>query len=48
MYSVEVSDVQIQIGYSDVFTGEVPDLETEIKNLNIQKRFSFSYWTGEI
>lgn len=40
MYSVEVSDAQVQIGYLDVFTGEVPDLEAEIKNLNIHKTVS--------
>jgi len=40
MYSVDAKNVQLIVGYSDVFQGEIPNLKKEIKNLNMHKAVS--------
>lgn len=40
MYSVDASDAQILIGYSEVYSGKVPDLKEEIFTLNMHKSIS--------
>lgn len=40
MYSVDAIGAQLLIGYSDVFSGETPDLKEEIATLNMHKAIS--------
>lgn len=40
MYSVDASDAQVLLGYSDVFSGKLPDLNEEIGKLNMHKSVS--------
>lgn len=40
MYLVDASDAQLLIGYSDVFSNQMPDLKEEIKKLNMHKTIS--------
>ena len=40
MYSVDATDAQLLIGYTDVFSGETPNLKEEISTLNMHKSIS--------
>lgn len=40
MYSVDATGAQLLIGYSDVFSGEMPDLKEEIATFNMHKAIS--------
>lgn len=40
MYSIDVNGAQLLVGYTDVFSDEMPDLKEEIKNLNMHKAVS--------
>lgn len=40
MYSVDASDAQLLIGYTDVFSDAIPNLEEEIQKLNMHKAVS--------
>ena len=37
MYSADMRDAQLILGYSDVFSGEKPNLIERIKKLNMHK-----------
>ena len=37
MYSADMRDAQLILGYSDVFSGEKPNLIDRIKKLNMHK-----------
>lgn len=40
MYSVDATGAQLLIGYTDVFSGETPNLKEEIATLNMHKAIS--------
>ena len=40
MYSVDTDNAQLVLGYTDVFLDEIPDLQEEIKKLNMHKAIS--------
>lgn len=40
MYSVDTSEVQLILGYTDVFKDVMPDLRSEISKLNMHKSIS--------
>ena len=37
MYLVDTNNLQLLVGYKDVFSDEIPNLEEEIKNINMHK-----------
>lgn len=40
MYSVDAEDAQLLLGYTDVFSDEMPNLQEEINNMNMHKAIS--------
>ena len=40
MYSVDAEDAQLLLGYTDVFSDEMPNLQEEINNMNMHKAMS--------
>ncbi len=40
MYLVDTNNLQLLVGYKDVFSDEIPNLEEEIKNINMHKAIS--------
>lgn len=40
MYSVDATDAQLLIGYTDIFSGKTPNLKEEIPTLNMHKAIS--------
>ncbi len=40
MYSVDADNAQLVLGYTDVFSDEIPELQEEIKKLNMHKAIS--------
>ena len=40
MYSVDAEDAQLLLGYTDVFSDEMPNLQEEINNINMHKAIS--------
>lgn len=40
MYSVDADSAQLLIGYTDIFSGEIPDVKEEISKLNMHKSIS--------
>ena len=40
MYSIDATGAQLLIGYTDVFSGETPNLNEEIATLNMHKAIS--------
>lgn len=40
MYSVDATGAQLLLGYTDVFSGETPNLKEEIAALNMHKAIS--------
>ena len=40
MYSVDAEDAQLLLGYTDVFSDEMPNLQEEINTMNMHKAIS--------
>lgn len=40
MYSVDAGDAQLLLGYTDIFSDEMPNLKEEIKSMNMHKAIS--------
>ena len=40
MYSVDAENAQLLLGYTDVFSDEIPNLQEEINNMNMHKAIS--------